>query len=46
MNYSDFLLKLIFFWVRRGDHIVPSMDEAFPKQKKDEKDGNNKKSVR
>merc|ERR1711997_234654 len=32
------------FKIERGDHIVPNMDEAFPKKKSDEADGNGNKS--
>ena len=34
----------IFYHLCRGDFIVPNMDEAFPKKKDDDKNGNDKKS--
>ena len=27
---------MFYTWFYRGDHIVPNMDEAFPKKKSDE----------
>ena len=35
---------VIFYHLCRGDFIVPNMDEAFPKKKDDDKNGNDKKS--
>ena len=41
------MLSLSYYNIIRGDHIVPNMDEAFPKKKDDSKsDKDNKSSVR